>query len=50
MTERGVGYGTIGAVAGGLVGNELGKGLWPTVAGAVLGGLGANVIENRDKK
>ncbi|GAB7348132.1 hypothetical protein MBLNU459_g6149t2 [Dothideomycetes sp. NU459] len=49
-SEKGVGYGTIGALAGGLVGNEVGKGLLPTAVGAVLGGLGANVFEGREKK
>lgn len=49
-SERGLGYGTMGAVAGGLLGNEAGKGgLLPTVAGAVAGGLGANAYESRDR-
>lgn len=49
ISERGVGYGTIGALAGGLLGNEVGKGVLPTALGAVLGGLGANVYEGREK-
>jgi len=48
-SERGIGYGTVGALAGGLIGSEIGKGLWPTVAGAVVGGLGANAFESREK-
>jgi len=48
-SDRGLGYGTIGAIAGGLAGSEVGKGLWPTVAGAVIGGLGANAFESREK-
>lgn len=50
MSEKGLGYGTIGALAGGLIGSEVGKGLWPTVAGAVVGGLGANHFESREKE
>lgn len=49
ITERGLGYGAIGATAGGLVGSELGKGILPTLAGAVIGGLGANAFESREK-
>lgn len=48
-SERGMGYGTIGAIAGGLVGNELGKGLLPTAAGAVVGALGTNAFQAREK-
>lgn len=48
-SERGLGYGSVGALAGGLLGNELGKGVLPTLAGAVIGGLGANAFENKDK-
>lgn len=47
---RGVGSATIGAIAGGLIGNTVGKGIMTTVAGAVLGGLGANVWENHHQK
>ncbi len=50
MSERGVGYGTIGALAGGLLGSEVGHGIVPTIAGALVGGLGANVFEKRDSK
>ncbi|KAL1304727.1 hypothetical protein AAFC00_003673 [Neodothiora populina] len=50
-SDKGLGYGTMGAVAGGLLGNEAGRGgVIPTVAGAVIGGLGANAYENRDKQ
>lgn len=49
-SDRGMQYGALGALAGGLVGSEVGKGILPTVAGAVIGGLGANAYEGRDKK
>jgi hypothetical protein len=39
-----------GALAGGLIANEVGKGLIPTLVGAALGGLGANAWEARDHK
>lgn len=49
-SDKGLGYGTIGALAGGLMGSEMGRGgVLPTVAGAVIGGLGANAFEGREK-
>jgi len=39
-----------GALAGGLIGNEVGKGVLSTVAGALIGGLGANAWEARDHR
>lgn len=49
-SDKGLGYGAIGALAGGLLANEAGKGrILPTVAGAVAGGLGANAYESRDR-
>lgn len=48
-SNRGLTSGAIGAIAGGLVGNEVGKGIVPTLAGVVLGGLGANAYEARDR-
>lgn len=44
-TEQGLTSGALGALAGGLVGHEVGKGPLATVAGVVLGGLGANAFE-----
>lgn len=49
VSQRGLGYGSVGALAGGLIGSEVGKGLLPTVAGAIVGGLGANALEARDR-
>lgn len=48
-SERGIGYGAVGALAGGLVGSELGDGAVPAAIGAVLGGLGANMFEARER-
>jgi hypothetical protein len=48
-TERGLGYGTVGALAGGLFGSEFGKGPIPIALGAAVGGLGANAYEAREK-
>lgn len=48
-SERGLGYGAIGALAGGLFGSEFGKGPIPKVLGAAVGGLGANAYEAREK-
>lgn len=48
-SEKGVGYSTLAALAGGLVGSEVGKGILPTAVGAVLGGLGANAYQGREK-
>ena len=49
-TERGLTSGALGALAGGLVGHEVGKGPLATVAGVVLGGLGANAFEARQER
>ena len=48
-SQRGMGYGAIGAVAGGLIGNEFGHGLVPTALGAAVGALGANAFEARER-
>jgi len=45
---KGVGYGTLGALAGGLLGSEAG-GILPAAVGAVIGGLGANAFQGREK-
>ena len=49
-SERGLTTGALGALAGGLVGHEVGKGPLATVAGVVLGGLGANAFEARHER
>lgn len=38
----------IGAIAGGILGNEFGKSPLATVAGVAIGGLGANFFEAKD--
>ncbi|KAL9089673.1 MAG: hypothetical protein Q9159_002401 [Coniocarpon cinnabarinum] len=48
-SEKGLTAGALGALAGGLVGHEVGKGPMATVAGVVLGGLGANAFEARNE-
>lgn len=48
-SERGLGYGAVGALAGGLIGSEYGKGAVPAAIGAVVGGLGANIFEARER-
>jgi uncharacterized membrane protein YebE (DUF533 family) len=48
-TQRGLGYGAVGAVTGGLIGSEFGKGAIPTAIGAAVGALGANAFEAREK-
>ena len=40
----------LGALAGGLVGHEVGKGPLATAAGVLLGGLGANAWEARENR
>jgi len=47
-SERGLTSSAIGAIAGGLIANEIGKGPLATVAGVLLGGLGANAWEARE--
>lgn len=49
-SEKGLTTGALGALAGGLVGHEVGKGALATVAGVVLGGLGANAFEARNER
>ena len=49
-TERGLASGALGAVAGGFVGHQVGKGPLATVAGVLLGGLGANAWEAREAR
>lgn len=48
-SQRGLGYAGIGALAGGLVGSEVGKGIVPTALAAAVGALGANAFEARDR-
>lgn len=52
-TEHGLAAGALGALAGGVLAHEIGgkkKGVWPTVAGVVIGGLGANALEARHER
>lgn len=48
-SKRGLGYSGVGALAGGLVGSEVGKGAIPAAVGAVLGGIGANAFGARER-
>lgn len=48
-SQRGLGYGAVGAVTGGLIGSEFGTGAIPTAIGATVGALGANAFEAREK-
>lgn len=48
-SERGLGYSAVGALAGGLVGSEFGKGAVPSAIGAVLGAMGANAFQARER-
>ncbi|KXL42484.1 hypothetical protein M433DRAFT_131354 [Acidomyces richmondensis BFW] len=49
LSQKGAGYGLIGAVAGGLAGNEVGKGILPTAIGAAVGAIGANAFQVRER-
>ncbi|KAH9843467.1 sarcoplasmic reticulum histidine-rich calcium-binding protein-like, partial [Teratosphaeria destructans] len=49
VSQKGLGYGLVGALAGGLAGSELGKGPIPTAIGAALGGGLANAFEARER-
>lgn len=48
-SQRGFGYSGVGALAGGLVGSEIGKGAIPAAIGAALGGIGANAFGARER-
>ena len=48
-SQRGLGYSGVGALAGGLVGSEIGKGPIPAAIGAALGGIGANAFGVRER-
>lgn len=48
-SQRGLGYGAVGAIVGGLLGSEVDKGPIPMAIGAALGGLGANAFEARER-
>ncbi|KZF23327.1 hypothetical protein L228DRAFT_113989 [Xylona heveae TC161] len=48
--ERGLGATLLGAAGGGFVGHEAGGGALGTIAGTLIGAIGANVLENRHEK
>jgi len=48
-SQRGLGYGAVGALAGGLMGSEIGKGPIPAAIGAAVGAVGANAFEARER-
>jgi len=45
--HKDVGASALGALAGGLLGSELGKGKLSTLVGAALGGISANMAEKK---
>lgn len=49
-SERGLTTSAIGAIAGGLIGDKVGHGGLATVAGVLVGALGANAWERREGK
>ncbi|KAK4507992.1 hypothetical protein PRZ48_001727 [Zasmidium cellare] len=48
-SQKGLGYSAVGALAGGLVGSEIGKGRVPAAIGAAVGALGANAFQARER-
>lgn len=48
-SQRGLGYSAIGALAGGLIGSEFGKGPIPRVVATAVGALAANVLQARER-
>ena len=48
-SQRSMGYSAVGALAGGLVGTEVGKGIGPPILGAVVGALGTNAFQARER-
>lgn len=48
--EKGLGAGALGALAGGLIGHEVGRGGFSTLAGILIGGVGAHALEQRHEK
>ncbi|KAK6442093.1 hypothetical protein LTR95_001680 [Oleoguttula sp. CCFEE 5521] len=47
-SQKGLGYGGVGALAGAAIGKDMGKGPLPAAIGAVLGGVGANALGARE--
>lgn len=48
-SQRGLGYSAMGALAGGLIGSEFGKGPVPRVVATAVGALAANVFQARER-
>ncbi|KAK6440951.1 hypothetical protein LTR95_002821 [Oleoguttula sp. CCFEE 5521] len=48
-SQKGLGYGGVGALAGAAIGKDMGKGPLPAAIGAVLGGVGANAFGARER-
>ncbi|EMC94697.1 hypothetical protein BAUCODRAFT_556850 [Baudoinia panamericana UAMH 10762] len=48
-SQRGLGYGAFGAIAGGLFASEFAEGPIPIAIGATVGALGANAYEARER-
>ena len=50
LNAAGIGASAVGALAGGMLGHEVGHGKMATIGGALLGGIGANLIEKHEKE
>lgn len=48
-SQRGLGYSAIGALAGGLIGSEFGKGPIPRVVATAVGAAAANIFQARER-
>nr|POE79486.1 hypothetical protein CFP56_07551 [Quercus suber] len=48
-SQRGLGYSAVGALAGGLVGSEIGSGIVPIGLGVAAGAIGANAFQARER-
>ena len=48
--EKGLGAGALGALAGGLAGHKAGHGGFSTLAGVLIGGIGANALKQRHER
>ncbi|CAK1354070.1 unnamed protein product [Cercospora beticola] len=49
-SQRGLGYSAVGALAGGLIGSEFGKGPVPRALATAVGAIAANVFQARERK
>ncbi|KAF2212422.1 hypothetical protein CERZMDRAFT_106174 [Cercospora zeae-maydis SCOH1-5] len=49
-SQRGLGYSAVGALAGGLIGSEFGKGPMPRALATAVGAIAANVFQARERR